>query len=47
MKQIENYPIVPIRRAKDLTNQIFGDYRVLYRTISPTNKNATAWLCQC
>ena len=47
MKQIENYPIVPIGRAKNLTNQIFGDYRVLYRTISPTNKNVTAWLCQC
>ena len=47
MKQIENYPIIPIGRAKDLTNQIFGDYRVLYRTISPTNKNVTAWLCQC
>ena len=47
MEKIENYPIIPIGRAKDITDQIFGDYKALYRTNSPTNKNATAWLCQC
>lgn len=47
MKQIENYPIISVGKAKNLINQLFGDYQVLYRTISPTNKKVTAWLCQC
>ena len=47
MKQIENYSIIPVGRAQNLINQIFGDFQVLYRTISPTNKKTTAWLCQC
>lgn len=47
--QIENYEIVPIGRGKDLSNQNFGDYRVLYRTVPPiTTKSKQAhWLCQC
>ena len=47
--QIENYEIIPIGRGKDLSNQIFGDYQVLYRTNPPiTTKSKQAyWLCQC
>ena len=29
MTQIENYKIIPIGRCKDLSNQQFGDYKVL------------------
>lgn len=49
MDQILNYEILPIGRSKDYSNQIFGDYRVLYRTVNPLNKNKgqTFWLCQC
>ena len=47
MQQIENYPIVPTGRARERSGEIVGDYKILYRTISPTNKSATAWLCQC
>lgn len=47
--QIENYEIIPIGRGKNLSNQIFGDYQVLYRTNPPiTTKSKHAyWLCQC
>ena len=45
MQQIENYTIVPIGRSKDLVGQIFGDYKVLYRTDSKNSQ--TQWLCQC
>lgn len=49
MKQIENYEIINIGRSKDLTNQLFGDYQVIYRTLPPiTSKSQQAhWLCQC
>ena len=48
MQQIENYKIVPVGRAKDLTNQIFGDFKVIYRTENPNNNGKqTFWLCQC
>ena len=49
MKQIQNFEIIPIGRGKNLENQIFGDYKVLYRTQVPegsTSKQAH-WLCQC
>ena len=49
MMQIQNYKIIPVGRSKDLSNQQFGDYRVLYRTEVPsTSKSKQAhWLCQC
>lgn len=49
MKQIENYEIIDIGRSKNLTNQFFGDYQVIYRTSPPiTSKSQQAhWLCQC
>lgn len=47
MKQINNYPIIPTGRAQERSGEIVGDYKILYRTISPTNKNVTAWLCRC
>lgn len=46
MKQIENYEIVPIGRAKDLSNEKFGDYTVIYRTLGEDLKYVY-WLCQC
>ena len=36
MMQIKNYKIIPVGRSKDLSNQQFGDYRVLYRTEVPS-----------
>lgn len=52
MQQIENFKIFQsdkYSRAKDLTNQIFGDYLVIYRTECPEGKNPNHawWLCQC
>ena len=49
MEQIENYEIINIGRSKDLTNQLFGNYQVIYRTLPPiTSKSQQAhWLCQC
>ena len=49
MQQIKNYKILPKGRAKDLSNQIFGDFKVLYRTIPPETSNSKQahWLCQC
>ena len=49
MIQIENYKIIPIGRCKDLSNQQFGDYKVLYRTEVPSTSNSKQahWLCQC
>ena len=50
MEKIENYDIIPIGRAKDLTNQFLGDYNVLYRTTPPDEASGTGksfWLCQC
>lgn len=49
MQQIENYKILPKGRAKDLSNQIFGDFLVLYRTEVPETSNSKQayWLCQC
>lgn len=49
MQKIENYEMLPIGRAKDLTGETFGDYLVLYRTNVPVNSNSKQahWLCQC
>ena len=49
MTQIENYKIIPIGKCKDLSNQQFGDYKVLYRTEVPSTSNSKQahWLCQC
>lgn len=50
MEQIENYIILPHGRAKDLTGEVFGDFKVLYRTIPPenvANNGGAYWLCQC
>ena len=47
MKQIENFPIMPIGRAIDLTNKICGDYKVLYRTTPNKSTKQATWLCQC
>ena len=43
---IENYKQIPVGRATDLTNQCFGQLKVLYRTEGPDSKR-TYWLCQC
>lgn len=47
--QIENYKAVSIGRSKDLTNKIFGDFKVLYRTesLSASHSGSAYWLCQC
>ena len=52
MEQIENFKIFQSNknsRAKDLTNKIFGDYLVIYRTECPEGKNPNHawWVCQC
>ncbi len=49
MIQIEDYKIIPIGRCKDLSNQQFGDYKVLYRTKVPSTSSSKQahWLCQC
>ena len=39
MKQIENFIILKVGRAKDITNNIYGDYKVLYRTQGPEGDN--------
>ena len=51
MEQIESYKMIPVGKAKDITGQIFGDFKILYRTEAPlgvinSSKNAY-WLCQC
>ena len=49
MNQIENYPIIPVGHAKDYSNQIIGDFFILYRTKQPENihNDHAYWLCQC
>ena len=47
MEQIENFIILEVGRAKNLTNNIYGDYKVLYRTKGPDGDNKAYWLCQC
>lgn len=40
------YPKIAIGRAKNLTNQKFGHWTVLYRT-NNNNCGKTMWVCQC
>lgn len=40
------YEQIPVGRAEDLTNQIFGHWKVLYRT-NNTPSNKVQWVCQC
>ena len=49
MQQIENYKILPLGNSRDLSQKIFGDYKVLYRTEVPKNSHSQQahWLCQC
>lgn len=49
MEQIENFKIVPVGNAKDLSGTINGDFTILYRTVAPetTNSQQAFWLCQC
>lgn len=47
MQQIENYAILPVGRAKDISGQQFGDFIVLYRTNGESSSKKTYWLCQC
>lgn len=49
MEQIENFPVVAVGKSKNLTNNIYGDYLVLYRTVTPIESNSKQayWLCQC
>lgn len=42
----EKYPEKAIGRAEDLTNQHFGKWTVLYRTLNDC-RNKTMWVCQC
>lgn len=40
------YPKIDIGKAKNLTNQKFGHWTVLYRT-NNNNSGKTVWVCQC
>lgn len=42
---LQKYPQIPLGRAKDLSNQKFGKWTPLYRTISSSKR--TYWICQC
>ena len=37
---------IPVGRAEDLTNKVFGGYTVLYRTFNDARGN-TCWKCRC
>ena len=41
-----NYEKINVGRAKDLTGQSFGLWKVLYRTVNNTN-NKVQWVCEC
>ena len=45
-KYLEIFPKIPIGRAEDLTNQFFGKWKVLYRTIND-NSGKPMWVCEC
>lgn len=47
MIQIENYPIVNVGKSINLSDQIFGDFKVIYRTTNSTSNGQASWLCQC
>lgn len=40
------YPEIPLGRSENLSNQCFGKWTVLYRTIN-SKSNKTKWVCQC
>lgn len=40
------YKKIKVGRAEDLTNQIFGHWKVLYRTINNAS-NKVQWVCEC
>ena len=42
----QQYPEEKIGRAQDLSNQIFGKWKVLYRTKNNSN-NKVQWVCEC
>ena len=41
----KNFPEKELHRAEDLSNKIFGKWKVLYRT-NNVGKN-TMWVCEC
>ncbi len=41
----EIYPEKTLHRAEDLSNKIFGNWKVLYRTNNVGN--STMWVCEC
>lgn len=43
---IKQFPQISIGRAENLTAQIFGHWKVLYRTINDKN-NKVMWVCEC
>lgn len=40
------YPKMSIGRAEDLTNKVFGKWKVLYRTLND-NSGKAMWVCEC
>ena len=46
MDNLNIYEKVPIGRAENLTNQIFGHWKVLYRTTN-NSQGKVRWVCQC
>ena len=40
------YEKIKVGRAEDLTNQVFGHWKVLYRTINNAS-NKVQWVCEC
>lgn len=46
MDNLNDYEIIPIGKAENLTNQIFGHWKVLYRTTN-NNQGKVRWVCQC
>ena len=46
MDNLNQYEIIPIGRAEDLTNKIFGHWTVLYRTTN-NSQGKVRWICKC
>ena len=48
MKKVAEIQFIPVGRAKDLTNMVFGRWKVLGRAQSPNGSNKQSyWWCQC
>lgn len=45
-KYLESFPRISVGRAEDLTNQVFGQWRVLYRTLNDKS-GKPMWVCEC